>query len=1193
MAAGCIYTYKGKKLNERQLKNELSDGDFQRLVRDGDIKIPGLEVLYSLGTSQNDIYNNLLKLHDSIKENDSESYLFNDKRLRRVTSIVKAKQREKFGVAVDQATQDIWDQARDLGVKLHNFNEDIVNKLIGRPGIVDLTKLNANEKEVYSHLQEYISNIIKPKLASGSKFLAEVRVADADRNMAGKIDLVEIMPNGKINIYDYKTRSRETLNKIKLDEYSRQLKMYADMLQKALRTDVLQRRIIPIKISKEKDGKIKVDIKEQEPVALEKTGVERLDMLLDKLDAQLDSLESRVVSEGQKLVHNEKIERLKTSIKSIQMTKDLTATIEIALDDVQIIINDLNNGTFDLNTNLKEAHDILGLYKEFDNFLPKGELDPEIRTNVGILLAQARQAYRDLEDAEKKYLITHGNKYGIIGTDATQTTQEFLSPVKELSGWDRYIQGASYSDHPIMQTLRRAVEGALYKTRQSFVSIRDEVKAKQKAMFDYLGSNNFDPLLQTYANGKRTGGLVDQVLPEYWIEARKAKTDGKLEWFMDNSVFNYERYNKELDNYRKFINKSAKLKETQKKSLIEKWVKENQTNWFKFHTAKEKWFDPKWTDLTKGKYKGTPVEEFYNYYRKTMADLIEDLPLEKVYDTFIPNLSASFLQRTANVGVGAALKASIDMSWLEVFHEDPHFGKYDIDNNPIDSIPILYTDKLNPKDKSYDLGLLLTAFAGTAHNFKNLSELEALKEASLAFVRNQDEYLTTSTDQIKTSRRERDRVVKNASTTSHYGQLKDYVDVVFYGRRRSNEKTKIFKSKFLDRFIAWSKGEETVTERDYAWSKLFDGVLNFTAIKALGFNLFAPVTNYLSAESMSFMNGVGGLYFDTGNKAEALKLLASNNEKAKLLIDKFHVKMGDFELDELKMLSTDMVTMGVQDMAFSGFHLGDYVVQNSNFIAMLLSGKHEVKWDDFDVVDGKLVEKKPIEDLDIIRFRNRAMKVNKKIMGNMDKNDYASIKRYALGRAIMQFRNWLPAMFSDRWGRRRFDYDLEMWTEGRYRTGLAYVMEHVLAPMIKDTKSKFLAWRSLTPEQRAALRANVLDLVLTAGVITLLAVLRGDDNEDRTMMSRYSIRVMDRVLAELTFFGLLPVPGMISDKYQIIISPAASVSTLEDLGRIIEHTYRSIQGDEEADPARAVKRLAPGINQITKLDEILSGEVQY
>lgn len=1188
----CTYTINGRTLTEKEAKRYIAE-NLQQYVKNGILNIPGLGEYYSISSpTQQNVIDKLTKLNDLVQPNNSETYLVEGREVRRVTSVIKSKSKKKFGQAYDKVTLDIWEEARATGEKIHSYNQDIVNKLSNRPSVVDVSKLSPNEKLVYDNLASYINDLIGLKIKGGSVFFAETRIADVNKNLAGTVDLLEVTPDGKINIYDYKTRSKENLNKIKLDEYSQQLKNYADIIESVIGTDVLQRRIVPIKITRLPNNRLSIDIKDQEPVALEKTGIEELDTLLDKLNSRLEYLESQTVPESQKLSQSNKIENVRNSIKAIQKNRDISTIIDIALEDVEIIINDLNNGTFD-NLNLRESHDILKLYKEFDNYLIEGQTDEDTRKKIGDLITQARAADRRLKKAEEEYLVRNGEKYGIIGTEGTKNRKDFLSPVKELGKWDRWVQGPSFSEHPIIQTLRRAVEGQLNKTRDKFVEIRDTAKEKQKAMFDYLGESTFEPLLQINDKGERTGKLVDKISPSYWREVASAKARADINWFKENSDFNSERYKKDLDRYIEFVGKSTKLDKTAKQNLVQKWVKENSTNWYKYHLAKDKWYDPKWMEITNGKYKGTPVEDFYNYYRSTMHDLMEDLPLDTAYETFIPNLKAGFLERAANAGLGNTLKGGFDFSSLEVLHEDPKYGKYDADNNPIDNIPLLYTESLNPDEKSYDLGLLLTAFAGTSLNYKNLTDLESLKEASLSFVRNQEELITTSTGEVKQTQSGQDRKKANETTSSHYGQLKDYVDVVFYGRSRAMEKTKTFKSKYLDRVTSWAKGEETVTEREYAWSKLFDGVLNFTAIKALGFNLFAPVTNYLSSEASSFMTGANGLYFSAADKTKALALLAANDEKTKLFVDKFKVKMGDFELDELSVLSTDKIKMGIQDMAFVGYHLGDYAVQNSNFIAMLLSGKHSIKWDDYDVVDGKLKHKTSENELDVIKFKNKVMKVNKKIIGNMDKNDYAAIKRYALGRAIMQFRNWLPAMFESRWGRKKFDYDLEEWSEGRYRVGFRYLIENIVKPIFTDTKSKLLAWKSLTEQERAALKSNIMDLVIIGGTVTLLGALRGDGDDEKTIMDRYSIRVMDRLLAELTFFTLLPLPNVIQDKYQIIISPAAAVSTVEDVMRVWDHTVKKINAEERADPARAVKRLVPGINQIIKLDEVLSGKVQY
>jgi hypothetical protein len=276
----CKFIYKGKEYSEAEFKGVLINGEFQRLAKNGDVKLPGLDQFYQQSNTQANVLQKLKSLHESVLPNDESTYMVGGKPIRRVTSVIKARQRKKFGAAVDKATLDIWEEARATGDKIHLFNQDIVNKLTNQPRALDLAKLSANELEVYKHLEAYITDLISLKIKGGSVFMAEVRIADPTKNLAGTVDLIEVLPNGQINIYDYKTRSKENLNKIKLDEYSQQLKSYSDILESVLNTDVLQRRIVPIKISRKSDGSLNVDIKSQEPVALEKTGLEEHDILI-------------------------------------------------------------------------------------------------------------------------------------------------------------------------------------------------------------------------------------------------------------------------------------------------------------------------------------------------------------------------------------------------------------------------------------------------------------------------------------------------------------------------------------------------------------------------------------------------------------------------------------------------------------------------------------------------------------------------------------------------------------------------------------------------------------------------------------------------------------------------------------------------------------------------------------------------
>jgi hypothetical protein len=128
-----------------------------------------------------------------------------------------------------------------------------------------------------------------------------------------------------------------------------------------------------------------------------------------------------------------------------------------------------------------------------------------------------------------------------------------------------------------------------------------------------------------------------------------------------------------------------------------------------------------------------------------------------------------------------------------------------------------------------------------------------------------------------------------------------------------------------------------------------------------------------------------------------------------------------------------------------------------------------------------------------------------------------------------------------------------------------------------------------------AVKANLVELFMIVGVFLLLKALgTGDDDDEQTAFEKYIIRTGNRTLSELSFF-MWPGSAM-----QILISPAAAVSSLQDLGKLISHTtneiYGNIKGDNElterAKPMRQVRKLFPIVNQVQRIEENLFEEAE-
>jgi len=258
-----------------------------------------------------------------------------------------------------------------------------------------------------------------------------------------------------------------------------------------------------------------------------------------------------------------------------------------------------------------------------------------------------------------------------------------------------------------------------------------------------------------------------------------------------------------------------------------------------------------------------------------------------------------------------------------------------------------------------------------------------------------------------------------------------------------------------------------------------------------------------------------------------------------------------------------------RDHAFSLIRIGEHQVQHGVMLALLLSGNYPIKFEDYEVKDGKLIwsnkDKKEPSIADEIAFEQRALKISKHIVGNNDGDDMMAIKKHLGGRALMQHRGWLPAMADSRFGAKRYDYDLEQWTEGRYRT-IGKTLLKPLLTLIINQKNEFKGWNELSESDRTNWKSNFIELAMILGVVSLKAMLHGDDDDKKRRKSlAYLIRINSRLYSELTFFASLP------SAYQILISPAASVSTLEDASKALTNTWQFIKEQDEKTAKKALK----------------------
>ena len=1113
---------------------------------------------------------------------------------------------------------------KNMGILTHAFQADYIAEMFPEYN-KHVKRLTTAEKARYARFiaitREGLKGIVEEAKKNGSIMIAELLVANTKTKIAGTIDLLEIKLDGKAKIYDLKTRKSKEVYQKKLDEFGVQLNEYRKILQKGdpnlgtipltvdktrfigARVTFLKGTTIPgnLVFDKDKRGKIL-----GRPTAYEKTGISEIDKLTAKLTSQVELLETKLkgASKEQKDIIKSQIANKRKIIEEIQITESISSIIEEAGADLRNIEGLLLNETYDPTTDFKDLQDTLTLYSMMHQFIPTAMMEKMSKTEkfqidflVGKSKALQDSLNRLVEDAVKQAVLTTG----IVGQGDIKTIEDVMGAQKNVSLWKRWFTGISFSTHPLLITVKKLVDKALNVSRNKLNGLKEEIKIATDKLIAATGRSGldvFDPFYQKLEDGTLTGDLVDEFRPEFYRERARAKREKNLKWYETNTTFDKEKYLKWFENKKKFLqgiesleksrikeaflhpdsktdekvknseellNKAvSRAYETKVKRELEEWVAANKDNIYEFNKPKNQWKDARYTAVQNN----PALKEYYDLYKRVMEEIQEFLP-QDVKRNFIPNFSVDFVELAARVGLSEASKTLKDstLNSLDLTYDEARYGKTSsITGENINSIPIQGLTKLAVGEKSLDLSQILAKFAESAYRYKELSGIENSVLMISNYVNGQEvlklsalgEPILDKYNQIKS-----ELTKKTASD-----QLKDYIDNIFYNKKRNAD-----------------VGFETESGKTISLNKIGDKVLGYTALNNLALNLFAPVVNSIQGNVTAVIQSAKGQFFSTGNYMEALGLSATQNKKAQLFLKKFGSTMGEFDNEDYSDLSVLMSKKVLkQDHAFSLMKIGEHQVQHDVLLAMLLSNKHAINYSDYDVVNGKLVwvnkTKKEPSSEEISAFEQKVLKVNKLVVGNNDSDDMMAIKKTFAGRALVQHRGWLPAMAEERFSKRRYDHDLQMWMEGRYVTLWNATLKPLYNLVFRQRNDFKNWWSSMDDTQKANMKANFMEMALIGAVLLIGAGLHGDDDDkERRRDLAYLIRVNNRVYSELTFFSNM------TSAYQILISPAAAISTVQNAGKVFSNTYNFIQEQDEKSGQKALKstlKMLPPLGALEK-----------
>ncbi len=1067
---------------------------------------------------------------------------------------------------------------------------------------------------------ETIADIIAEAKKDGSIVLSEVMVANTTSKRAGTIDILIIRKDGTLDIYDVKPGSKSGIHKNKMKGYNLQINEYVKILEKGdpklgiLPSKVAKKRIIPISntytIQDDKTTNTKkyflksFEYNNSIPTGLEKTGIVKIDEMIDNFRTQIEILERKLTKqtdEKEKEKIKDFISTRETYISNLQKQRTLASILPAIQRDLLIIEDLLTDDNFDPSLNWQDIKDSLKLYTNLNSILS----DEELKTKkdhavVDSIVGTAKRLEGVMLKIATNIISDNLTKQQILGQNGIVSPEDALQPQVETSMWSRFWLGVSKSENPLVASVYKMVTKALEKSRQDSYTLKNKIKAVIDK--NNLTSSDFDRMLQIDDEGNKTGNLVAPVKYSYWLEFNKALRSNNDEWFTKNTIKDDEKYKTSKKNYEEVLkgrkkydiveilgnlNKSDKYKDRTQDELlliadniwekkynenIKVWEERNKNN-NKFRKPKmEIWADPKYLEIQND----SRLKEFYDLYTKTMDDVSEFLPMKDVRSNFIPNFTKQFVEKAMDIGFLEAIKQlpKEASESLQFTMDEKEYGlRNPITGERVNDIPVLGAQEMvfynreerrefMDKRKSYDLGQVLYTFIDSAYRYRELKEVENTALITLDKIKETQAIEAVMPDGTKKMK---------ADNTNTYNHLKDYIDTVFYGRAKEE-----------------GTGIEIGGKR-YGLDKAFDKVIAYTSLKNLGLNLFAPVVDHLGNITNASFAAITGKYYSTKNFGKAYKYatlgnggITENDKKAKLLMEKFDIVTGFFGREYAKEL-TAYKSKKIFDTShfYSLYKVSEFALQNSVMMAMMLEGKYGISFNDYTIKDGELVWNNPNKPEptteEIAVFRQKVLHVIKNITGNLDPNDKAAINRTIMGRLLMQHRNWIPRQFESRWGAKKYDYVLETWVEGRYRTLLREGFG------ILRGKKKF---SELSEMEKSNLKGVLLEMAVITALIGLVTVLKSDDgDDDDTWFERYVTRISDRLVSELTFFVSL------GSAMEILKSPMATSGTLEDGMNWFKEVWKALTGEDHK-LGKKSRRFIVGWGRLEYFYDYVNGDIK-
>lgn len=375
-------------------------------------------------------------------------------------------------------------------------------------------------------------------------------------------------------------------------------------------------------------------------------------------------------------------------------------------------------------------------------------------------------------------------------------------------------------------------------------------------------------------------------------------------------------------------------------------------------------------------------------------------------------------------------------------------------------------------------------------------------------------------------------------------------------------------------------------------------LMGYTSVAALSVNVKGAVTNWLVGEYQMLFEGLSGSmrgkfrkknkekaeYYTLADYIRADGIMFGQGVRPGTIMDHLANTTGTLghllerKFDPLQEVYTDLgekrYFSGVKKL-IGGFNwmglysAGETLIHLHNMYAVLchekvkLNGKEVSLYDVFDKeyeADGKnakltikngatMLDDSAITDEYLEKVQAKIRMINQKTHGSMNTEDKGMIHMAMMGRAAMQFKQWMVEHYSRRYRGRYFDGTTRTWQEGYYTT-LYKTMKSWVADLFKMNIETNARWSQLDDTQKNNVTRAISELVCFAGLL-MLAQAMGDPKDHKGEgLYRFMIYQLRRLIMDEEA-SLPPIPGVtggfVKEGMALAQTPFAFTKTLNGL----------------------------------------------